>query len=379
MAKKEITNIIDYLIWRGDLSFEADHFNEIDALVLSRFSYMDMKGILENEQTVLSLREAYDQYIINLDERPKFASEDPDLFRLMAESERFGSLKIKYHNYEFDSDDVEQFSALAIELSKNSHFLSFRGTDNTINGWKEDLLMTFDEIVPSQADALEYIELVAKNTSGELFLGGHSKGGNLAVYAALFSKEKVAKRIKGVFSFDGPGLHKSLVEQIDDKIALPVVATYMPQSSFFGKMLSHRELQIVVNSNASGVMQHDIYSWEVVGKSFVLAKEDTVVSRVFDQAFHDYLAKLSKEERKEVVDIIFEMIEKCEGETMEDLGEHFFSNVIKVTKHMSQLDENEVKLIKEAIAVIADSLKDGIIEEISNRIPLLKKKEDSQD
>ncbi len=378
MAKKEITNIIDYLIWRGDLSFEVDHFNEIDALVLSRFSYMDMKGILEDERSVLSLKEAYDIYASNLEERPKFAPQDPELFRLLAMSERFGSLNIKYHNYEFDSEEVEQFSALVIELSKNSHFLSFRGTDNTVNGWKEDLLMTFDELVPSQADALKYTECVAKKTKGELFLGGHSKGGNLAVYAALFSKEKVAKRIKGVFSFDGPGLHKSLVEQIDDKIALKVTTTYMPQSSFFGKMLSHKELQIVVNSNASGVMQHDIYSWEVVGKNFVLAQEDTMVSRVFDQAFRDYLAKLSKEERKEVVDIIFETIEKCEGKTMEDLGEHFFSNLIKVMGHMSRLDDNDAKLIKEAIAVIGDSLKDGIIEEISNRIPLLKKKEDSQ-
>lgn len=376
--KKTITNIIDYLIWRGDLSFEMDHFNEVDALVLSRFSYMDMRGILENDQNGLSIKEAYLKYSANIEERPKFAAQDPELFRLMAESERYRDLMLIYHDFRFSDNDVEQFSTVTIKLPDNRHFLSFRGTDNTINGWKEDLLMTFDEMVPSQQDALEYIELVANNTSGDLFLGGHSKGGNLAVYAALFCEDEIAKRIKGVFSFDGPGLHKNLVEQLDGKIALPVVATYMPQSSFFGKMLSHRELQIVVNSNASGVMQHDIYTWEVVRKDFVLAKEDTMVSRVFDQAFHDYLAKLSKEERKEVVNIIFDAVEKCDVDTMEDLSKHFVGNLLKVMKHMNQLDEEDGKLVKEAIGILGDSIKEGIIEEFSSHIPFLNKKDKNE-
>ena len=376
--KKEITNIIDYLIWRGDISFEMDHFNEVDALVLSRFSYMDLKDILGNDKNGLTIREAYEKYRANLEERPKFALQDPELFKLMAESERYRDLMLIYHDFRFSDNDVEQFSTVTIELPGNRHFLSFRGTDNTINGWKEDLLMTFDERVPSQEDALEYIELVANNTSGDLFLGGHSKGGNLAVYAALFCKDEIAKRIKGVFSFDGPGLHKNLVEQLDDKIALPVVATYMPQSSFFGKMLSHRELQIVVNSNASGVMQHDIYTWEVVRKDFVLVKEDTMVSRVFDQAFHDYLAKLSKEERREVVNIIFDAVEKCDVDTMEDLTKHFVGNLLKVMKHMNQLDEEDGKLVKEAIGILGDSIKEGIIEEFSSHIPFLKKKDQNE-
>ena len=349
--KKEITNIIDYLIWRGDISFEMDHFNEVDALVLSRFSYMDMKGILENDQNGLTVKEAYVKYSANVEERPKFALQDPELFKLMAESERYRDLMLIYHDFRFSDNDVEQFSTVTIELPGNRHFLSFRGTDNTINGWKEDLLMTFDERVPSQEDALEYIELC---------------------------KDEIAKRIKGVFSFDGPGLHKNLVEQLDDKIALPVVATYMPQSSFFGKMLSHRELQIVVNSNASGVMQHDIYTWEVVRKDFVLVKEDTMVSRVFDQAFHDYLAKLSKEERREVVNIIFDAVEKCDVDTMEDLTKHFVGNLLKVMKHMNQLDEEDGKLVKEAIGILGDSIKEGIIEEFSSHIPFLKKKDQNE-
>ncbi len=376
MAKKEITNIIDYLIWRGDLSFAVDHLNEIDALIFSRFSYMDMKSILENDGQSLTIREAYDIYHAVEESRPKYAPQDPELFKLMAQSTRYGDLRISFHEFLYDEDDVEQFSAVAISIPDIGHFLSFRGTDNTINGWKEDLLMTFDEQVPSQLDALHYIEHVASKLEGDLFLGGHSKGGNLAVYAALFCDEAIAKRIKGVFSFDGPGLHKNVSAAIEDKIALPYIATYMPQSSIFGKMLTHRELQIVVNSNASGVMQHDIYTWEVIRKDFVLATEDTSTSRIFDQAFHDYLAKLSKQDRKEVVNVIFDAIGQCDAETMEDLTKNLAGNMIKVVKHMSSLDDHEGKLIKDALGVLGDSIRDGVIEEITSHIPFINKKDE---
>ena len=374
MEKKETTNIIDYLLWRGDLDFNKDPFNEVDALVLSRFSYMDMKNILWNDANGITIEKAYEKYIVNIDERPKFAPEDPELFRLMAISERYRNLNLIYHDFIFSADEVEQFSTVTIELPNNCHFLSFRGTDNTINGWKEDLLMTFDEMVPSQYDALEYISIVAQNTTGDLFLGGHSKGGNLAIYAALFCDSEIAKRIKGVFSFDGPGLHKNLIENIDDKIALPYIATYMPQSSFFGKMLSHRELQVIVHSSASGVLQHDIYTWEVVRNDFVLSTEDTMISRVFDQAFHDYLAKLSKEDRETVVNIIFDVVDKCDVDTMEDFTIHFISNLLTVMKHMNQLDEDNGQLIKEAMGILGDSIKEGFIEEFSSHIPFIKSK-----
>lgn len=374
MEKKETTNIIDYLLWRGDLDFNKDPFNEVDALVLSRFSYMDMKNILWNDANGITIEKAYEKYIVNIDERPKFAPEDPELFRLMAISERYRNLNLIYHDFIFSADEVEQFSTVTIELPNNCHFLSFRGTDNTINGWKEDLLMTFNEMVPSQYDALEYISIVAQNTTGDLFLGGHSKGGNLAIYAALFCDSEIAKRIKGVFSFDGPGLHKNLIENIDDKIALPYIATYMPQSSFFGKMLSHRELQVIVHSSASGVLQHDIYTWEVVRNDFVLSTEDTMISRVFDQAFHDYLAKLSKEDRETVVNIIFDVVDKCDVDTMEDFTRHFISNLLTVMKHMNQLDEDNGQLIKEAMGILGDSIKEGFIEEFSSHIPFIKSK-----
>ena len=373
MNKDEMTNIIDYVIWRGDLSFETDHFNEVDALILSRFSYMDMKDILWNDDNGMTVAEAYEKYHANEEKRPKFAVQDPELFRLMAESERFRNLYLSYHDFQFSADDVEQFSTIMITLPGDRHFLSFRGTDNTINGWKEDLLMTFDEQVPSQSDALEYINLVASHTTGELFLGGHSKGGNLAVYAALFCDDEIAKRIKGVFSFDGPGLHQNLLKDIDDKPALPVIATYMPQSSFFGKMLSHKELQVIVHSNAAGVLQHDIYTWEVVRKDFVLVEEDTMVSRAFDQAFHDYLAKLTRKEREDVVNIIFDAVEECDVDTMEDLTKHFVHNLLTVMKHMKNLDENEQKLVKEAFGIVGDSLKKDFLDEITSHIPFLKK------
>lgn len=124
--KKEITNIIDYLIWRGDLSFEIDHFNEVDALILARFSYMDLKDILGNDKNGLTIREAYEKYRANLEERPKFALQDPELFRLMADSDRYRDLMLIYHDFRFSDNDVEQFSAVTIELKDDRHFGSLK-------------------------------------------------------------------------------------------------------------------------------------------------------------------------------------------------------------------------------------------------------------
>lgn len=378
MAKQEITNILDYMIWRGDLTFDQDHFNEVDALILARFSYMDMKGILNNDDPDMTIAKAYGLYHENEELRPKYAPQDPELFKLMAYSNRYKDLKVMYHDFQFDEDDVEQFSTVAVELPNHYLYLSFRGTDNSINGWKEDLMMTFDEHVASQDDALAYINYVASQCDHDLLLGGHSKGGNLAIYAALFCHDDIAKRIKGVFSFDGPGLHESLVKTIDDKIALPVIATYVPQSSIFGKMLSHQELMVTVHSDAGGIMQHDIYTWEVIRKDFVLTPQDTATSRVFDGAFHDYLAKLTRDQRKMVVDIIFDALDECDVKTMDDLGKHMVSNLVTVVKHMRGLDEAQSKVIKDAMAVLGDSIKEGILDEITSIIPFIKNKDDDQ-
>ena len=116
MDKNEITNIIDYVIWRGDLPFERDHFNEVDALILSRFSYMDMKNILWNDENGMTVAEAYEKYHVNEEERPKFAVQDPELFRLMADSERFRNLYLSYHDFQFSNDEVEQFSTIAQDI-----------------------------------------------------------------------------------------------------------------------------------------------------------------------------------------------------------------------------------------------------------------------
>lgn len=376
MAKEKMTNILDYLIWRGDLTMDHDPFNAIDALILSRFSYMDLSVISFDDANGLTIAQAYTLYRSSTPKPIIYAPQDPQLFQLMASSDRFKEARLLYRQNIFEADDVEQFFAITIEFMDHHYFLSFRGTDNTINGWKEDLLMTFDDTIPSQVDAVDYIHTVAGKTTGDLYFGGHSKGGNLAIYGALFSDPTIFDRIKGVYSFDGPGLHPHVDAMIHDSTILSKITSYIPQSSIFGKMLLHQEHQVIVHSNANDVFQHDIYTWEVIQKGFIHVNQATVTSRLFDSLFHDYLSKLSTQDRAKVVDIIFDALNACGAMTTDELTTNFGGTFITVVKHMTALDQHDSQLIKEAITVFMDSLKDGIMDELVKNLPFLTKNND---
>ena len=364
--KEKNTNVLDYLEWRGDLSFEQDKFNEIDACILARFSYLSLKNIVDMSGTKVSIKDAYAKYDETKDSRAVYWKDDPALFKLMSESNRFKDLNLLYHVTKNNDDEMEQFSAITIELNENSYYLSFRGTDNTINGWKEDLLMSFDDKVSSQQDALDYIQQVSSLIKGDIYIGGHSKGGNLSIYTSLFCNSDAANRIKGVYSFDGPGLHKNVLKEIKNTDVIPTIINYIPQSSIFGKMLSHKEQSITVYSDATGALQHDIYSWTVMQKSFNHLPSETATSRIFDQAFHDYLDHLSKKEREDVVEIVFEIVDSCDAKTMDDLTKHLLTSFPKIMGKLSHLDDEEGKALKEAFIVLESSFKQGIEEEVKN-------------
>ena len=360
MTNKDYTNIIDYLNWRGDLSFDIDPFGDIDALILARFSYLDFGDILN--QSNISVAQAHELYFKDRLSHLKYDHIDEELFTLMAQSKRFKDLKLSNYVSTNIEKELKQFSAITISLNNTCHYLSFRGTDNTVNGWKEDLLMTFDDTIPSQVDALDYLEKSAARLTGDFYLGGHSKGGNLALYASLFTNEAINERIINAYSFDGPGIHKHLLEGLNDSL-FKKIKTFIPQASFFGIMLDHKEQLITVKSNAVSVMQHNIYSWSVIGKDFI-KEEISPSSLVFENTFHDYLSKLNAQEREKVCNIVFDAIDKCDAITTEDIGKHMLTNLFKVFQHFNSLDEADAKLFKEAITVLGSGFKDGVIEEV---------------
>ncbi len=200
-------NIFDYMKWR-DLPLKKVEFNEIDNLILSRVSYFPFDELIKDEEKI-TLKEAYDRYKkINKKKEITFLQkEDKDLFKILANSVRFSDIFISDYVNKINIEEEKQFSAITIFLQDDNIYVSYRGTDNTVIGWKEDLNMSFSNLVRSQVEAVNYLDNIAKKYKNKIIVGGHSKGGNLAIYASVFCKDKYKKRIIKVYNNDGPRIY----------------------------------------------------------------------------------------------------------------------------------------------------------------------------
>ena len=241
-----MSNIFDYLNWR-DIPIEKVEQNEVDNLILSRASYFPFDGVLENEEKI-TLKEAYDRFL-KIKKKPHFLQkEDKKLFAILSCSTRFKDIFVYNYINKIDSLEEKQFSAITFFLPVDTIYVAFRGTDDTLVGWKEDLNMTYSEYVPAQEDAVKYLEDIARKTKGPIIVGGHSKGGNLAIYASAFCKESIKKRIIKIYNNDGPGFSKKIVENVKYKNIVEKVHTYIPQTSIIGRLLNHTGKANIIKS-----------------------------------------------------------------------------------------------------------------------------------
>lgn len=360
-----MANVLDYIEWRGDLSLEKDEFNEIDNLILSRFSYFPFDEIIKENETVTikELSERFKEKDIN--KMPILWEDDVNLFPAMGNSKRFGEMKATKYINKINIEQEKQFSAITVIMPDDTLYVSYRGTDNTVVGWKEDLNMTFKSHIPSQVAAAKYLEEVAKEYPNKLRVGGHSKGGNLAVYAAVFANESVKDRIINVYNNDGPGFNDEIIESKEYKEMIKKVNTYIPQDSIFGRLLNHEEKYTVIKSIRRGVMQHDLYSWQLLGKEFVCLQEVTNGSKFIDKSIKDWLSQIDMERREQVIDIVFQVINTTNVETFSDLKAHWFLNAKILFNSYKLVDDESKKMILETLSALFKIAKDNFFEERS--------------
>lgn len=233
-----MANIFDYIQWR-DLSIEKVEFNEIDNLILARLSYFPLDGVVNGEEEI-SITEAYEKYEKLENKGRILQQEDTTLFPILAKSTRFGKMKLTNYINKIDPKQEKQFSAVTILMPDNTIYVAYRGTDNTIVGWKEDFNMSFSELVPAQTDAANYLNNIAYKYKNNIRVGGHSKGGNLAVYAAAFCDTEIQDRIINVYNNDGPGFCDKIINSKQYQNIIKKVHTYIPQSSITGVIKSSR-------------------------------------------------------------------------------------------------------------------------------------------
>ncbi len=302
-----MADIFDYLKWRGDLTFAQDPPNRVDALIFSTLSYLSFGGRAEAyPERPISLLDASEDFFRLPDIQNRYrVKTDLSLLMAAAETKRFGAAMVTQYRSIFIPTEDTQFAAVTFLLDDGSAFLAYRGTDSSLVGWKEDFNMTFQETIPAQRLALQYAQQVAEDFPMPLRLGGHSKGGNLAVFAAVKAPAALRARILGVYNHDGPGFTGYLLDDPVYREMIPRIDTTVPQSSVIGMLLEHEEPYTIIRSTRLGLMQHDPYSWEVMGRDFLPMEEITADSHFLNLTIKRWLADMSIQERNQVVDAVF--------------------------------------------------------------------------
>ncbi len=361
-----MANINDYLLWRGDLKIEQDGFNELDSMILSRFSYLPFGKIKLNEiETIESIAKKLEKF---KDEEFNYHG-DKDMITRMGQSNRFKNMQVTDYVENTDVETEKQFSAITIHISEKEFYISFCGTDNTIVGWKEDFNMSFMENIPAQIEGVKYAREIANKYKGKIRIGGHSKGGNVAVYAAIASNKKLQDRLIKVSNYDGPGFDKKIVENEKYKRILNKIYTYIPQSSIIGRVLEHEEKYEIVQSVEKGIYQHDLFSWQVMGTDLIHVKNVTNTSEFINKTLRAYLKETTPEQRKIFIDIVFELLETTNANTFREFSTAKIKNIGTMIKNYKNVSDDDKKLMTKMVGEFATIVKDSVKQEVNMMIP----------
>ena len=314
-------DMFDYIRWRGDLYLSDVPFGPVDALIFSTLAYLRFEGIVpQNTEHPVPLHVAANAFSALADAEERVRSRnDLTLLQAAAGAERFRDTRLCCYRSTVIEQEQTQFAAMACILPDGTVFLVFRGTDNTLVGWQEDFNMSFCDSVPAQRAADAYVRDFVGHWPVPVRLGGHSKGGNLAVYAGAKQDSAVQRRILGIYNLDGPGFTETMLTDPGYLAIIPKIHTYVPESSVIGMLLEHEEAYSVIKSRQIGILQHEPYSWEIMGGDFIHVKEISAGNRFADRTIKNWIRDMSKEDRALLVQTIFELIRSGGASEVKDL------------------------------------------------------------
>ncbi|OJF76112.1 MAG: hypothetical protein BKP49_08145 [Treponema sp. CETP13] len=344
-----MSSIMDYVLWRGDLTFKEYPFNEIDGLILSQLAYSKIDALIPDDfDTETTLREvAYEYGIMNPRENApekEYSVINPLTENLLLEtgqSKRYGTIKIRCFISIFNSAKQEQFAAYSARLDDKTLCIVYRGTDETLTGWKEDLNLSYKNPIPAQQDALDYLEQAARNIHGKICIMGHSKGGNLAMYASSFCSPKTSKRIKSVYSYDGPGFISEITNTPSYIKNLKRIKSFIPQSSLVGVLLNHpNDYTIIQSSEKNGIMQHDPFSWQLNGPTFITLDSRTEESIFIEKTVKQWLENITNEELLSFLESLYAILDTLSTDSLSEVGEQWIKHSTEIIVALRKIDSS---------------------------------------
>ena len=320
-----MNKMLDYLKWRGDIPFSVAPMNEADCYLISKIGMLDYTGIIERGSDPTSFREAADKYFTRSGERGSntVKMSDPYLMPAMQEasrSVRFGDLGLSEYINIVDPRRTEQFSALTVTLPNGINFITFRGTDDNILAWKENFYLSCLDYVNAQRDALAYLRYHSTLFDGPIMLGGHSKGGNLAIYAACTIELSVRERIEAVYAFDSPGFHDEFYRTPGYKDMSSRIHKFIPKNSLVGTLMDNPDTGVtIVNSEDFAIAGHSGLTWETCPTGYVTCNELSKSSKVFDTSIDKVLDQMDIVARREFIDSLFDILDSTGATTITEL------------------------------------------------------------
>ena len=397
-------NMLDYLVWRGDLTFAQSEFNEVDNLILCYLVYVNLDGIApEKGEEAVSVRQLSETFFARYSEKElekdkSFIRFAPVVLKEMAQTKRFGDLLVQNYVNKVDLEKMLQFAAMEIQLGDGTTFVAYRGTDDTIVGWKEDFYLSRG-VVPAEKEAVDYLNHVGemhcrlqsetaeqkgkqkfslfsrrkkKESCEEVLvqdirIGGHSKGGNLAIYAATYCDENIQNHIMEVYSNDGPGFMKEFLEYPGFQKICGRIRRYVPESSIIGMLLYHSVEPIVIESSQKAVMQHDGFSWEVSGPAFVRCEGLSNFALAMDQAIRNWLEQIPQGRREAIICDLFSVLEATDAVTLTELQDGGIKNIRVIMKAVEAMDTDSKGVVQDLLKEILQNVPQMLgIKELAN-------------
>lgn len=375
---------MDYLHWRGDLSFSKDPFNDVDALILALLSYLPFKGIVPDIESRddISLKETSNQYFsnspktetkpsnINPTASSSFDSELLELLKVAGSCPRFSDIKLSRYDENTDFVIGRQFAAVTYTLHnlERSKVVAFRGTDNSLVGWKEDFELAYMEQIPAQESACKYLERTIGLFSSQFIVCGHSKGGNLAMYAGSHLNTTRQGRLTKIINFDGPGFDFSIVKKESFTHCEHKIFTYIPEESMVGMLLEPVGKRMVVSSSGRFMSQHNALNWEVERAKFLRGTLSDN-AKLLERTLKTWLTEISLPERAMFLEALFDILGASEGTALRFDPQENLKEIKNILIKYSKLDKKTKTLLSQVFDSLTTETRRTITAKIKEKLP----------
>lgn len=354
-----MSTIFDYL---KEVTYDSIYdrpFKELDVLALTELTYLPFGHIVpQGDTTGIPVRLSDAMELIDRTTDFIVSNQHLQLVDELATSKRFKNIKLLNYVDEYDPDVQKQFAAMTYRLSLDTYLVVFRGTDDTLIGWKEDFHMTYMDHVPAQRRAASYLQHVMKEfPKGRFLVAGHSKGGNLAAYACTYLPDYLFEQVDAIYCYDAPGLNKAIIETEGYQRTSPNIRRFVPQGSIVGMMLEVPEPTTIVKSRAfGGFAQHDAFTWETKDLRFVTVTETSPDSQQTDLTLKQWVRETSTDERKKFFDTFFGIFLDAGITSINDLTDlKQLAKAKEILQNAQDLDPTEREMLERLAKQLIDT------------------------